>query len=85
MSLVLHHQAYLSATNGQHFFCYENTRSGKRDWLFVDKNKVININYLGAFVTQTDEVLLEYVHISQINFMHFSAIRKRHHQFMFYF
>lgn len=59
-------------------FANEDIRFGKWDWLFVDKNKVININYLGALVTQIDEVMLEYIYISQINYMHFSDIIKRH-------
>lgn len=60
----------------------ENNRFGKLYQLFVDKNKV-NVNYLEALVTWIDEVLLGYTHISQINFMQFSAIRKRHLQFLF--
>lgn len=66
------------------YFVNEDIRFGKWDQLFVGKNKVININYLEALVTQIDEVVLEYICISQINFMHFSAIRKRHLQFLFY-
>ena len=41
----------------------------------------ININYFGALATQIDEVL-EYIHISQINFIRFSVIRKRDLQFL---
>lgn len=69
---------------GNIYYANEDIRFGKWDQLFVDKNKVININYLGELVTQMHKVLLEYIHNSEINFMHFSAIRKRHLQFLFY-
>lgn len=44
---------------GNIYIANEDIRFGKQDWLFVDKDNIINTNYLGALVTQIDEVLLE--------------------------